>query len=79
MKYMRCKCGKAESWNSGMPSKDCQGCRECGTTFSSGPDGHKPIVPHEPQKQFDQNTGEFSHFICRRCYARCTANGEPIS
>lgn len=46
MRYARCKCGKCESWSSGMPEVKCQGCDECGTTLSGYPTEHKTPEPH---------------------------------
>lgn len=68
MNYRRCKCGKCESWESGMAPADCSGCEECGTTFSGHPDGHKPLIPHDWRPQFDRNTGKPDRPMCTRCY-----------
>ena len=70
MNYRRCQCGKCESWESGMHPQDCEGCRECGTTFASHPDGHKPIQPHVLDLRYSDKTGEPSHFICKKCRQR---------
>jgi hypothetical protein len=40
MQYSTCKCGKYQSWNSGVYTP-CLGCRECGTR-----PGGEPIEPH---------------------------------
>ena len=69
MQVWRCKCGKRQRFESGMPPKDCQGCEECGTTLAQHPDGHKPLQPHRPKKQFDRNTGQPARPICEDCYA----------
>lgn len=46
---------------------DCQGCEECGTTYSGHPDGHKPLQPHEWGILYNQNTGKpYKH--CIHCY-----------
>ncbi len=70
MNYLRCKCGAAEYFESGMPPQPCQGCSECGTTYAYAPDGHKPLIPHDPKPQFDRNTGEPDGGICKRCFRR---------
>jgi len=70
MNYLRCKCGKAEYWESGMPPQPCQGCDECGTTYAYSPNGHKGLVAHDWRPQYDRNTGGKTKRICRRCYAR---------
>lgn len=53
-----------------MPPEDCQGCNKCGTTFATGPAGHKPVIPHDLRPQFDRNTGEPDGSICNRCLRR---------
>ena len=50
MQYSRCKCGKAERWCSGYPIHPCEGCEDCGTTLSFGPENHKPLQPHKWQE-----------------------------
>lgn len=70
MIYWRCKCGKAEYFESGMAPQDCQGCDECGTTYATTPDGHELKIPHDWKPQFDHNTGKPARPLCRRCYAR---------
>lgn len=61
-----------------MPIHPCQGCHECGTTMAYGPKYHKDIQPHKPMRQYDRNTGEFSHYVCSDCLARCDENGKEI-
>ncbi len=48
MNYLRCKCGKAEMWESGMEVRPwpCQGCPECKTTYASGPSHHETLQEH---------------------------------
>lgn len=70
MQLMRCKCGKAEIYHSGMHPRDCQGCDECGTTFAYRPSDHKPREPHDWQPRFDPKTGAPDRPMCKRCYAR---------
>lgn len=72
----RCKCGKAEYYESGMPPQDCQGCDECGTTYAQSPDGHKPRIPHDPKPQFNRDTGRPDRPYCRRCHQRLEKPGE---
>jgi len=50
MQYSKCKCGKAERWCSGYPIHPCEGCEDCGTTLSFGPNGHKPLQSHKWQE-----------------------------
>jgi hypothetical protein len=78
MQYGRCECGAVQSWDSGMPQHDCQGCEECNTTIASYKTGHKPLQRHKPKKKFNQNTGEFSHYHCSECYERCDEDGNTL-
>ena len=32
MRYFQCKCGKKTAWST-RGVQDCEGCKECGTTF----------------------------------------------
>lgn len=66
MRYMRCKCGKRTGFTS-SGFQDCQGCEECGTTYSDHPDFHKPLQPHEWGEKFNQNTGK-PYKVCTRCH-----------
>lgn len=70
MIYRKCECGKAESWESGMPPADCSGCEECGTTYATNPEGHKPLAPHDWSMRYDVRTGKPDGRICERCYKR---------
>lgn len=70
MRYMRCKCGKAEYWDGGVPPQPCEGCDECGTTYAGHPDYHKAIEPHEWEPRFNTRTGEQDRRICKRCLKR---------
>lgn len=70
MQYLRCKCGKAEYFASGMWPQECEGCDECGTTYAQHLADHKPKIEHDWQPQFDRNTGKPSRPVCRRCRAR---------
>lgn len=69
MIYRRCKCGEAELWESGMPPRDCQGCSKCGTTYAVGPEGNKPLIPHDWEPRFNRKTGKPDRRQCSRCYA----------
>ena len=44
-------------WTS-IGSHDCQGCEKCGTTFSSHPEGHRPLQPHKYKIMYDDHTGK---------------------
>lgn len=67
MRYERCKCGKIESWSSGMPNHDCVGCNECNTTLAMSPDLHKDLKPHDFNTiQYDTNTGK-PYKMCTKC------------
>lgn len=70
MQYYRCKCGKAESWRSGMEVQDCEGCTECGTTYAQDKDDHQPLAQHDWKPQFDQNTGKPDRPYCRKRHTR---------
>jgi hypothetical protein len=76
MRKLRCKCGKEICFTSMGGVPECQGCHECKTTFAANPELHKPLQKHTPMKQFDKNTGEFSHFQCSRCLGQCNEDGE---
>lgn len=69
MNYSRCKCGKAEYWDSGLPPKPCQGCEECGTTYARRAEDHKPIEPHDWVPRFNERTGAQDRRMCKRCHA----------
>lgn len=67
MQYKRCKCGKCERWDTGEHVHDCQGCDQCQTTFSGGPEGHKELQPHVFDRVlFNQQTGR-PYRMCSRC------------
>lgn len=68
MIYKRCQCGKAEYWDGGVAVQPCQGCSSCGTTFSSHPDGHRPVAEHEWEPRYNPRTGAPDKRMCRRCY-----------
>jgi hypothetical protein len=51
-----------------MNPQDCEGCDECGTTYATHPDGHKPRIEHDWKPQFNRNTGEPDRPYCRRCF-----------
>lgn len=66
MRYLKCKCGKREMWTTDGVH-DCQGCDECGTTYSSHPDYHKELQPHKWMTMYNENTGK-PYNICELCY-----------
>ena len=68
MIYRKCKCGKAERWDTGEVVHPCQGCEECRTTFASNPKDHLPLEPHDWKPQYDQNTGKLKRRRCRLCH-----------
>lgn len=70
MRYLRCKCGKTERWDTGEPVDPCAGCAECQTTFATHPDDHKPLEPHDWEPRFDKRTGLPARPVCKRCHAR---------
>lgn len=74
MRYLRCKCGKSEMWTTDGVY-ECQGCSECNTIFAGEPKYHKELKLHKPVKRFSEKTGEFSHYICETCCARCNEDG----
>lgn len=82
MRYLRCKCGKHEHWNSGVRIWDCQGCRDCNTTIAGGPDGHRsPVPPHQMARlRVEADEGEAFEHRCADCMesrARIEKAGEP--
>lgn len=69
MRYLRCQCGKCEGWNSGMPENPCDGCKECNTTMSSSPSGHKELTPHEMVAYpIESDQGDSTLSRCRWCH-----------
>lgn len=69
MIYWRCRCGKSEYWESGMPPQACQGCSECGTTLATHPDRHQDVIPHDWEPRYNPRTGAPDKRLCRRCHA----------
>ena len=46
----------------------CEGCKECGTTFGHGPDGHEKLIPHDySELHFNSKTGNPEYAVCSRC------------
>lgn len=70
MLQYRCKCGESTYFGSGMAPHDCEGCDKCNTTYAFRPVDHKERKPHDYKKQYNVNTGELSHYICKVCYER---------
>ncbi len=80
MRYMRCKCGKAECWTS-MGSPECNGCNECKTTLAESPTGHRDLAPHEWHEEWaiDKKTGDrWKERVCVRCMKREKMTDEEI-
>ena len=46
---------------------DCQGCKECKTTYAGHPDYHRPLQPHVWGKLYNQNTGK-PYKVCEKCH-----------
>lgn len=75
MIHKTCQCGKVESWSSGMRYYDCQGCKDCQTTFGTTvmKDGtpvteYRPLQPHDFTKiKYNQETGK-PYKMCKWCY-----------
>ena len=76
MQYYRCKCGKAEMWNSGEPVFDCMGCEKCQTTYAQNEKGHKELKPHdfdniEEKKLVNGEEKSVRHYRqCKVCHHR---------
>lgn len=68
MRYLKCKCGACERWDSGEAVAPCSGCKKCGTTFATHPDDHKPLQPHEWEPRYDPLTGKPERRMCARCH-----------
>jgi hypothetical protein len=68
MRYLKCKCGKCERWDSGEAVHACEGCNDCKTTFASAPEYHKPLEAHVLVPTYDENTGEVSGQRCKVCH-----------
>ena len=73
MRYLRCQCGKLESWSS-MGSPACYACDVCGVTLAESLAGHASPVPHrwgESEWQIDPKTGErWQERVCIGCERR---------
>lgn len=75
MIYKTCKCGKSQSWSSGMRYYDCQGCSECGTTFGTTVmKNGNPVTEYRPLQEHDYsivkyntNTGK-PYTMCKWCH-----------
>lgn len=65
MLYHTCKCGKLESWTSGMPTTACTKCDVCGTGF-----GGVEAKPHDFTlvSMVDTDEGKKSLTRCQYCY-----------
>lgn len=77
MRYMRCKCGKHESWTT-MGSPPCRGCEDCGTTLAEEPEGHTAPIPHDWRDEWkiDPQTGRrWQERFCITCLVRVAPEG----
>ena len=56
MQYLKCKCGKMESWTTEgiLP---CQFCSDCGTTLAGDPKGHREPTPHKFIREVRERNG----------------------
>lgn len=68
MQYRRCKCGKAERWDSGWAVRECEGCGECQTTYAQRAEDHKPLQPHDYEPYYMGGSGPNPAQICKRCH-----------
>jgi hypothetical protein len=63
MNLWKCKCGKKEYLESGMPPRDCEGCEKCKTNYKK-----EPLQPHDFTKvMYNENTGK-PYKMCSKCY-----------
>lgn len=69
MIYWRCRCGKTEYWESGMPPQRCQSCADCGSTLATRSADHKTPIAHDWEARFNPRTEARDRRTCRRCYA----------
>ena len=67
MRYMRCKCGQRTRYTSMGAGRDCEGCRECQTTYAEAPNEHHDLQPHEWRPSYDERTGEVRYQVCEKC------------
>lgn len=78
MIYHRCKCGKSEAWESGMPPQPCDVCEACGSTLAWSALSHQEPIPHEWVEEWDIHRGEPRKIRrCQRCHRQepLDANG----
>ena len=68
MLYSRCKCGKREGWDSGMPPAPCDVCPECGSARAYSPSTHPEPEPHRFHAEIERGQ------VIVRCL-RCHAEG----
>jgi hypothetical protein len=68
MKYLRCKCGKCQSWSSIGAEPPCTGCTDCGTTLETHPLYHSSTEPHEWAIVYDEYSGKPKERRCQNCY-----------
>lgn len=68
MRYRRCRCGKIESWSSGLDPQACEGCLDCNTTLEVYPDAHKERIPHDFVERTVTEDGKTTdESYCRLC------------
>jgi len=76
---IQCKCG--EMWRASIvyiPTKDCQGCTQCQTTFvqMQSNEEHKPLQQHTPKCRSTVIAGkEYASFDCAVCGDPCHEDG----
>lgn len=66
MRYMRCRCGKAERVTNFGVSHACQGCSECGSTFSDREQWGSRIE-HDYELYYLGGEAPNPILRCRRC------------
>jgi hypothetical protein len=69
MIYRRCRCGKAERWDTGEVVHPCQGCKVCRSTLATWRGGHATLQDHDWEPRFNERTGGPDRRECRRCHA----------
>lgn len=70
MRHYKCKCGKSEYWESGIPPMPCQGCNDCNTQYGTYNGEYREREEHQWEPRFNEKTGEPDRPICKRCYER---------
>lgn len=67
MQSSTCKCGETRWYHSGMPPKDCEGCKYCGTNAKG-----EPTKAHTPTNEKVVRDGKevSNKTYCEKCYQR---------